>query len=79
MKNIFDLFNEQNPPEQKPVVAENVVQRDASKEEEKVVPKETPKEEQAQKVEEKTTETETEKGGNENGSIEHNPAEPVPA
>ena len=85
MKNIFDLFNEQNPPEQKAVVAENVVPRSASEDAEKVVPREAPKEEQAQaqtQTQEQTAEdkpTETEKGGIDNGGIQHNPAEPVPA
>ena len=81
MKNIFDLYNEQNPPEQKAVVAENVVPRSASEDAEKVVPREAPKEEQTQ-TQEQTAEdkpTETEKGGNDNGNIQHNPAEPVPA
>lgn len=87
MKNIFDLYNEQNPPVQKTVVAENVVPRDASKEAEKEVPREAPKEEQAQtqtqeQAQPKTVEdklAETEKGGNDNGGIKHDTAEPVPA
>ena len=87
MKNIFDLYNEQNPPEQKAVIAENVVPRDASEEAEKEVPREAPKEEQAQtqtqtQAQEQPAEdkpAEAEKGGLDNGSIQHNTAEPLPA
>ena len=96
MKDIFTLFNEQNPPEKTNPLAGNVVLKDAEQERAKVAikdepntepktepntePKTEPTTEQKTEPPAKTSaEQTTEKGGVENGTVQHNPAEPVSA
>ena len=53
MKDIFSLFNEQNPPEQKAEMPTNVVPREAVQELDKVVEKETKQDPLPESVEKK--------------------------
>ena len=60
MKDIFSLFNEQNPPEVKPNIGENVVMRSSAEDASKVVEKEPAEEPKAEQTEQQKQEQATE-------------------